>query len=101
VLRDEAFAMLPESRDFYTISGCRDLLFHVQEHRMTLPDIKAFIAGNGLTFQGFDLDPATLHAYRTRYPADQAGIDLDCWHAFEQAFPNTFVRMYQFRVLKA
>jgi 2-polyprenyl-3-methyl-5-hydroxy-6-metoxy-1,4-benzoquinol methylase len=101
VLAEETLAMLPQSRDFYTISGCRDLLFHVQEHRMTLPQIKAFIAANGLTFQGFDLDAVTLQAYRTRYPADQAGTDLDCWRAFEEVYPNTFVRMYQFRVRKA
>jgi trans-aconitate methyltransferase len=101
VLAEDTLAMLPQSRDFYTVSGCRDLLFHVQEHRMTLPQIKDFIAANNLTFQGFDLDAATLQAYRTRYPADQAGTDLDCWHAFEEAHPNTFVRMYQFRVRKA
>jgi ubiquinone/menaquinone biosynthesis C-methylase UbiE/Flp pilus assembly protein TadD len=101
VLAEETPAMLPQSRDFYTVSGCRDLLFHVQEHRMTLPQIKAFIAANGLMFQGFDLDAVTLQAYRTRYPADQAGTDLDSWHAFEEVFPNTFVRMYQFRVRKA
>ena len=27
------------SPDFYSISACRDLLFHVQEHRLTLPQI--------------------------------------------------------------
>jgi trans-aconitate methyltransferase len=100
ILAEETLAMLPQSRDFYTVSGCRDLLFHVQEHRMTLPQIKAFIAANGLTFQGFDLDAATLQDYKTRYPADQAGTDLDCWHAFEEVYPNTFVRMYQFMVRK-
>jgi trans-aconitate methyltransferase len=100
ILAEETLAMLPQSRDFYTVSGCRDLLFHVQEHRMTLPQIKAFIAANGLTFQGFDLDAATLQDYKTRYPADQAGTDLDCWHAFEEVHPNTFVRMYQFMVRK-
>jgi trans-aconitate methyltransferase len=100
ILAEETLAMLPQSRDFYTVSGCRDLLFHVQEHRMTLPQIKAFIAANGLTFQGFDLDAATLQDYKTQYPADQAGTDLDCWHAFEEVHPNTFVRMYQFMVRK-
>ena len=52
-------------------------------------------------FQGFDLDAATLAAYRQKYPADQAATDLDCWHAFETAYPNTFVRMYQFRVRRS
>ena len=28
--------------DFFTTSDCRDLLFHVQEYRTTLPEIKSF-----------------------------------------------------------
>src|SRR5262249_8121428 len=34
--------------DFYSTSECRDLLFHVQEHRLGLPQIKSFIDANGL-----------------------------------------------------
>ena len=34
----------PRSPDFYSTSACRDLLFHVQEHRLTLPQIAAFLA---------------------------------------------------------
>ena len=29
--------------DFFSTSECRDLLFHVQEHRMTLPAISDFL----------------------------------------------------------
>ncbi len=42
------------SGDFYTTSNCRDLLFHVQEHRFTLPQIKNFLADNGLALLGFE-----------------------------------------------
>jgi hypothetical protein len=34
-------------------------LFHVQEHRFTMPDISAFLAKDGLTFLGFDLGART------------------------------------------
>ena len=34
-----ACARSSASPDFYSISACRDLLFHVQEHRLTLPQI--------------------------------------------------------------
>src|SRR5580704_15308453 len=34
--------------DFFTTSECRDLLFHVQEHQMTIPEIKAFLGENHL-----------------------------------------------------
>src|SRR5262249_16646583 len=44
------------SGDFFSMSNCRDLLFHVQEHRLTTPQIAGFIADNGLAFVGFDLD---------------------------------------------
>ena len=39
--------------DFFTTGECRDLLFHVQEHQFTIPQIKDLLAENGLTFLGF------------------------------------------------
>jgi hypothetical protein len=86
--------------DFFTISECRDLLFHVEEHRMTLPQIKSFLAANDAQFAGFQLDPARLQAFRARYPEPAALTDLDRWHAFEIAAPDTFAGMYQFAVRK-
>ena len=43
------FVSILHSPDFYSTSACRDLLFHVQEHRMTLPQIGEFLAAHGLT----------------------------------------------------
>jgi hypothetical protein len=86
--------------DFFSLSECRDLLFHVQEHRFTLPQIKTLLAANGLRIIGFEHDAATREKYRARFPADEATIDLDLWHAFEQDNPDTFRGMYQFWVQK-
>ncbi len=86
--------------DFFTTSECRDLLFHVQEHRLSLPAIRDFLAENGLTFLGFDVDARTAQLYAARVPADKAMIDLDRWHAFEQDRPYTFAGMYRFWVQK-
>jgi tetratricopeptide (TPR) repeat protein/SAM-dependent methyltransferase len=86
--------------DFFTTNECRDLLFHVQEHQMTLPQIKAFLADNGLQFTGFVLDPATVQHFAARFPESSAMLDLDRWHAFETAAPATFAKMYQFFVRK-
>jgi tetratricopeptide (TPR) repeat protein/SAM-dependent methyltransferase len=86
--------------DFFTTNECRDLIFHVQEHQMTLPDIKAFLAENGLQFTGFVLDPATQQQFATRFPESSAMLDLDRWHAFETQAPATFAKMYQFFVRK-
>ncbi len=91
---------LMNSSDFYTINECRDLLFHAQEHRMTLPQIKSFLIANTAQFAGFVMDPATLQRFAARFPQPSARFDLDCWHSFETEEPNTFVGMYQFWVRK-
>jgi SAM-dependent methyltransferase len=87
------------SPDFFSLSGCRDLFFHVQEHRLSVPQIKTFVRENDLTFLGFRVDPQALAAFRRRFPA-AAPADLDCWHAFETEYPQTFSAMYQFWVRK-
>jgi tetratricopeptide (TPR) repeat protein/SAM-dependent methyltransferase len=95
------FKEITTSGDFFSTSGCRDLLFHVQEHRLTIPQIAEFLAENGLSFVGFDLDHATPQKYLQRFPQDKAMTDLSCWHAFEREHPHTFAGMYQFWVQKA
>jgi tetratricopeptide (TPR) repeat protein/SAM-dependent methyltransferase len=94
------FGKIVESADFFSTSGCRDLLFHVQEHRLTIPQIAAFLAENDLAFIGFDLDPATPRRYRARFPRDEAMTDLASWDVFEHEHPGTFSGMYQFWVQK-
>jgi tetratricopeptide (TPR) repeat protein len=84
--------------DFYSLSGCRDLLFHVEEHRLNLPEIAAFLEGEGLAFLGFDADHTMLARYAARFPQDRAKTDLGCWHYFETENPETFAAMYQFWV---
>lgn len=96
-----ALGNLLQVTDFYSTSSCRDLLFHVQEHQMSLPEISAFLRENDLGFLGFEAEPDTLNAYRARYPDDPAAIDLGQWHAFEQDNPDTFFGMYQFWVQKS
>jgi Flp pilus assembly protein TadD/SAM-dependent methyltransferase len=99
---DEASPVRPIAGwgDFYATSDCRDLLFHVQEHRFTLPQIKAFLDDNGLELLGFLHDTDVMLRYRKQFPNDPACTNLDHWHAFEQENPHTFVRMYQFVVQK-
>jgi len=88
------------SVDFFSTSGCRDLLFHVQEHRLTLPQISAFLAEHDLEFLGFEIDTAGLQRYRKTFPQDKAMTDLALWHDFETDNPSTFAGMYQFWVQK-
>ena len=88
--------------DFFSTSECRDLLFHVQESRTTIPAIKAFIDGHGLKFIGFDFQDAEAQQFRTMFAdAGWSMSDLSKWDAVEAKYPNTFSNMYQFWVQKS
>jgi tetratricopeptide (TPR) repeat protein/2-polyprenyl-3-methyl-5-hydroxy-6-metoxy-1,4-benzoquinol methylase len=82
--------------DFYSMSACRDLLFHVQEHQFELPEISTFLRENRQQFLGFVIPGHVLQSYRRRFPEDQAMTDLSLWHVFEIENPAIFAGMYQF-----
>ena len=91
---------LARADDFFSTSEFRDMLFHVHEHRIALPEIKSFLAENKLEFAGFNLDQAVLRQFGARFPGPSALLDLDCWHRYEVEAPSTFLGMYQFWVRK-
>lgn len=93
---DSGFSDVMTSADFYSVSGCRDLLFHVNEQRVTLERIGAFLRDNSLTFLGFSAKDAVLAHYRKCFPDDPDTTNLDHWQVFEQGNPGTFTNMYQF-----
>jgi Flp pilus assembly protein TadD/2-polyprenyl-3-methyl-5-hydroxy-6-metoxy-1,4-benzoquinol methylase len=92
---------LSKQPDFYSTSDCRDLLFHVQEHRLTLGQIESFLDEFGLRFIGFELDLQVLHKYRARFADDPSCINLRNWARFEADNPDTFVGMYKFWIQQA
>ncbi len=92
----ESLPALARFPDFYSISGCRDLLFHVQEHRFSIPQIREFVTAEKLSFIGFELHAGKLRDYLATHPADRAMTDLASWDAYERVHPETFAGMYQF-----
>jgi SAM-dependent methyltransferase len=89
---------LSANHDFFTMSECRDLLFHVMEHQFTIARIKAFVSEQRLAFLGFDLDRPDLDKFQRQFPGPEALVDLDLWERFEAANPKTFIQTYQFEV---
>lgn len=100
ILRDNSgrYRSLTGASDFFSMSGCRDLIFNVMEHRFTLPQIEQFLGENGLEFLGFELPAAIMGEFRRRYPGEAALTDLKLWDAFEAARPDAFWNMYVFSV---
>ena len=100
-LIETPLATVTRFTDFFTTSECRDLLFHVQEARLTIPMLKAFIAKQGLKFLGFEFGLSVLQQYRSHFASSGwAWTDLDRWHAYEIQKPDTFSGMYQFWIQK-
>jgi len=90
------------SSDFYSLSECRDLLFHVQEHRFTLIQIEEALKVLGLKFIGFELKHNVVRSkFSELYREKDDLVSLPLWHQFELKNPDTFNGMYQFWVQKA
>jgi len=98
----EHWKMLIGMKDFYSMSGCRDLLFNVMEHRFTIPEIAAFLNDNDLSFLAFEPfdDPTVIEKFHKQFPGAADEANLDQWHRFEADHPDTFWGMYIFMVGK-
>jgi 2-polyprenyl-3-methyl-5-hydroxy-6-metoxy-1,4-benzoquinol methylase len=93
--------LLNLSRDFYTASECRDLLFHVQERQYDIPELKSLLDRNDLEFLGFSPLPKEIDtAFQNRFGPNPDYLDLDNWHLFETENPLIFKGMYQFHCQK-
>ena len=76
--------------DFYSLSECRDLCFHVQEHQFTTASLEKLLEAENLVFCGFMLPQSIKSAYQSSFPEDHNGTSLSNWGEFEQENPSTF-----------
>ena len=92
---DENHQRLTTSTDFFSLSTMRDLIFHVQEHRFTLPQIKNCLDELGLKFCGFE-NKDVISNFRELHGKEADIYDLELWHQYEERNPRAFFGMYQF-----
>ena len=85
-------SFLLQSADFFSLSNFRDLMFHVSEQHVTIPQIANFMTENGLSFHGFQMPLDIAEGY----PDGDSIVDLGRWHDFEDAHPDSFKGMYVF-----
>ena len=98
---DSGILNIINSNDFYSLSECRDLLFHVQEHRFTLPQINMILNDLCLKFLGFEMKQSSvINRFKEIYTEKNALTCLTKWHEFELKNPDVFLGMYQFWVQK-
>ena len=93
--RKEHHRQILKSGDFYSLSELRDLLFHIKEHRFTLPEIQRSLLKLNLQFCGFETKDI-VSKFKLTHTNTNDCYNLDKWHAFEVANPRVFSSMYQF-----
>ena len=88
--------------DFFSLSECRDLLFHVQESRMTIAHLKDFIAAHKLEIHRLRISgggaAALPRAVRAERLADRRSRRAGT--KSRRRFPDTFAGMYHFWIQK-
>jgi SAM-dependent methyltransferase len=89
-------AALRRSEDFYSLSGCRDLVFHVREHRYTPTQLGDLLASAELKLIGFEAPPEALTRFREVFGDGGDTLDLTLWDRLERDHPEMFAGMYQF-----
>ena len=90
---------ISSGKDFYSMSSVKDLVFHAQEHRYTLPKIHQILKDLNLEFLGF-CNKKIKEQYSKVFPKDEKNTSLTNWDKFEMLQPRTFTGMYNFWVKK-
>ncbi|MEW6332850.1 MAG: class I SAM-dependent methyltransferase, partial [Thermodesulfobacteriota bacterium] len=86
--------------DFFDMNRCRDLLFHPQERRFTLPEAGRLLDELGLEFRGLQKPEPVRSRYWTRFPPERDRRNIARWNAFETAYPDAFGSLYEIWALK-
>ena len=95
--KDDPMRTITSISDFYSLSDCRDLIFHTQERCYNIKEIKELVSKCGLKFIGFELpSPSTKKNYMEFKPDDIQFDNLDNWAEYEALNPDTFIGMYTF-----
>lgn len=89
---------ITKSNDFYSMSNCRDLIFHEQEHQFTPTKIARLLANNKLEFIGMLPTTSALKAFENKLGLNslQNKNTLENWDKVEQDNNDIFAGMYQF-----
>jgi SAM-dependent methyltransferase len=93
-------APLRTSDDFYSLSGCRDLCFHVHEQAYDPAGLAGLLAGAGLTLVGFEAPGEATARFRDLHGSQADTLDLALWDAVEARHPGLFAGMYHLWAFK-
>ena len=94
---EHSFSSITRSKDFFTLSEARYLLFDVHEHTFEMDELYAMLHASGLRMIGFDLNTfRDYHSYRLTNPDDPSVANQEKVRAFEINNPSAFTSQYHF-----
>ena len=93
--KETIFDNIKFSPDFYSTSGVRDLLFHIQEHKFNFRILKRYLEKLDLDFLGFE-DKLVIEKFQKVYRNKKDLYNLNKWEDYENKHPRIFAGMYQF-----
>ena len=86
-----------KSDDFYSLSGTVDLLFHEYEERFSPLSIKKLCQEHQLKWLGFSNLGHDIKQKFIDFQGEHYNFEnLNQWEEFEEKYPDTFSKMYQF-----
>jgi len=91
---DDPRALCTRAGDFFNLSECNDLLFHIQEHRYTFSLIQEMAERHGLSPYYVSLSPQRKKVFLEMFPEGLLS-DLGLMDKFEQQHPESFSEMYK------
>lgn len=91
---DDPRTLCTRAGDFFNLSECNDLLFHVQEHRYTFPLIQEMADRHGLAPYSVSLSPQRKRVFAEMFP-DGHLSDLALMDQYEHENPEAFAEMYK------
>ncbi|KAK0332171.1 hypothetical protein LTR94_025966, partial [Friedmanniomyces endolithicus] len=91
----DPLARLTQSEDFFSISGCRDLFFHVHEQAYGPLDLVPLLETAGLRLVEFDASPEANALWRRMHGDRADRLDMSLWDVIEARNPDLFAAMFQ------
>ena len=91
---DDPRTLCTHAGDFFSLSECNDLLFHIQEHRYTFPLIQEMADRHGLAPYCVGLLPHRKKDFLDMFP-DGDLANLSQMAQFEDKYPEAFAEMYK------
>ncbi len=85
---------IAHSVDFYSRSGCRDLLLNAREKVYDLPEFVAEAQAAGFDWLALSAPAAVAAAASKRFGKPAASLGVAQWHAFEAEQPHSFGGMF-------